>query len=123
MPAEAPHTSWNEIQYLSWSEFKQMTPSILQLEVTRLGKIIDSVHDDTDFHNGLVRARFAAKKFIVCLENAKKDRVEETCAAHLREAIANVSLRPENLDPQTEDTCRYILNRLNYVYFRIRLIY
>ena len=54
--------NWNELQFLSWREFEQMAPSILQLEVTRLGKVMQSQIDDTDFHNRLVRARFSLQQ-------------------------------------------------------------
>ena len=34
--------SWNEIQFLSWDKFKGMAPSIIQLEITRLTRIMRS---------------------------------------------------------------------------------
>ncbi len=123
MQANAPSPNWNEIQFLSWKEFRQMAPSILQLEVTRLGGLIRALGDDTEFHNPLVRARFALKEFIRCVEAAQKDTVEQSCAGHLRTAIANISFQPEGLDGGTQETCRYILDRLNYVHHRISLIY
>ena len=63
--------NWNELQFLSWTEFKQMAPSILQLEVTRLGKVMHDQIDDTDFHNSLVRARFSLRQFIGGIQHAE----------------------------------------------------
>jgi len=123
MNAGAPKIDWNELQFLSWGEFKQMTPSILGLEVTRLGKVIQSFSEDTEFHNSLVRARYSLEQFIACLSHARKETVEDTCAGHLREAIMHASFQSEGLDEATRNTCRYILDRLNYVYKRIALIY
>ena len=120
---DVSNANWNELQFLSWGEFRQMAPSILQLEVTRMGKIIRAFPADTDFHNGLVRARFVLKQFIACLEQAEQDTVEEACAEHLRTAIMSMSFRPEGLDAQTNETCDYILGRLDYIHNRIRLIY
>jgi hypothetical protein len=114
---------WNEIQFLSWSEFRQMTPSILQLEVTRLGGIIEEIHDDTEFHNSLVRARFALQRFIACVKETRKDTLEDSCVEHLRAAIMNASIQPEGLDEHTRTTLAYVIDRLNYVHDRIRLIY
>lgn len=116
-------TDWNEIQFVSWAEFKQMAPSILQLEVKRLGGIIGESHEDTDFHNSMVRARFALQRFIACIKNAQKAPVEEVCVEHLREAIMNSSVRPESLEERTHATLDYVVARLNYVHDRIRLIY
>ncbi len=123
MQAEIPNINWNEIQFLSWDEFKQMAPSILQLEVTRLGKVIGTFPTDNDFHNRLVTARFALKQFIACLQQAEKGTFEHTCCDHLRAAIMNMSLQPDGLDDAVRDTCRYVLDRLNTIYNRIRLIY
>ena len=120
---QASNPSWNEIQFVSWAEFRQMAPSILQLEVTRIGKIIQTFQENTEFHNGLVRARFALEQFVANVKQAEKNNFEETCVVHLRTAIANFPLQPDDLDAETKKTCRYILDRLNYVYHRITLIY
>ena len=123
MQREVPDSNWNELEYLSWGEFRDMAPSILQLEVTRLGTLIAGSPSDSDFHNHLVRARFALKQFIACIEQAEKDTIEATCGAHLQAAIMSMSFQPENLDPDTKKTCSYILDRLNYAHYRIGLIY
>ncbi len=123
MQAESPNTNWNELQFLSWSEFQAMAPSIVQLEITRLAKAIPRVRENTDFCNSLVRARFALTRFVACVENAEKDSVEKSCSPHLHTAIMNVSFQPDHLDKQTKATCNYVLDRLEYIYDRIRLIY
>lgn len=123
MTTKTPNLNWNEIQFLSWKEFQQMAPSILQLEITRIGKVIRSFPDDTDFHNSLVRARFELKQFVSCLKQAKKDSFEETCAPHLRAAIMSMSVQSPPTDLQTRETCGYVLDRLNYINHRISLIY
>ena len=112
----------NEIQFLSWDEFRQMAPSILQLEVTRLGTLIDAA-GATDFRNALVKARFEVKRFIACVQDAEKETVEDGCAAHLQTALLNVSLVNANLDEKTTATLHYIIDRLKYVNDRIALIY
>lgn len=117
--------SWNELQFLSWSEFKQMAPTIIQLEITRLSRVIEQGRPgaDADFRNGLVRSRFALKQFIRCIERSAKDNVEDACAVYLRTAIMNISIHVDGLDRQTAQVCKYVLNRLNYVDYRIRLVY
>jgi hypothetical protein len=122
-PTSPEKPNWNELQFLSWGEFKQMAPSILQLEVTRLGKLMQTFPGGTDFHNSLVRTRFALRRFIACIEHAEKDTVGDKCGEHLRAAIMNLSLQPEELDGESRETCSYILDRLNYTLQRIRLIY
>ncbi len=123
MHEEVPDINWNELQFLSWGEFKHTVPSILQLEVTRLGKLMGAFSGDTDLHNSVVRARFALKQFISCVERSQRDALEESSSAHLRTAIMNLSFPPRDLDAQTKETLSYVLDRLNYVYCRIGLIY
>lgn len=113
----------NEIQFLSWEEFRQMVPSILGLEVTRLGTLIDAAGGATDYRNALVKARFEVKRFIACVQDAEKDMVEDACALHLQTALLNISLVNANRDPKTAATLVYIIDRLNYVNDRIALIY
>lgn len=111
----------NEIQFLSWGEFRQMVPSILQLEVTRLGTLIEAAGEDTDFRNALAKARFEVKQFIACVQKADKATVEEVCAPHVQTALLNVSLLDR--DEDTMATLHYIIDRLQYVNDRIALIY
>ncbi len=113
----------NEIQFLRWQEFRQMAPSILQLEVTRLGTLIDASGEATNFRNALVKARFEVKGFIACVQQAEKETVEETCGPHLQAALLNVTLVNTNRDEKTTATLNYVIDRLKYVNDRIALIY
>ena len=113
----------NEIQFLSWTEFRQMAPSILQLEVTRLGTVIDASGGATDFRNALVKARFEVKQFIACVQQAEQETVEQVCALHLQAALLNVSLVNTNLNEAMTATLDYVTDRLKYVNDRIALIY
>ena len=112
----------NEIQFLSWDEFRQMAPSILQLEVTRLGTLIDEA-GATDFRNALVKARFEVKQFIACVQQTEKKRVEDACTPHLQAALLTVSLINATLDEETTATLNYVIDRLKYVIERTPLIY
>ena len=123
MQTEASKQNWNELQWLSWGEFQQMAPAILQLEVDKMQTILQDVAGDTDWRNNVVRARFAVRKFIACLADANKDTIVESCCPHLRIAIMSLSIQPDNLGTKTRDTCGYVIDRLTYIHDRIRLIY
>lgn len=111
------------MEFLSWEEFRQMAPSILQLEISRIGEIINRFPADTDFRNALVKSRFELKKFIECLAQSDKASLADNCAKHLDTAIINLAVETAGLDEKTVQTRDYILDRLNYVYKRIPLIY
>lgn len=100
-----------------------MAPSILQLEVTRLGTLIRLVGAELGVRNALVRARFELQQFILCVTEAEKERVSDACIAHLHAAL--LSLSPLNFEAQAEaaEMLNYIVNRLTYVNKRIPLIY
>lgn len=123
MPSEAPNLGWNELQFLSWSEFRHMAPSIVQLEITRLGGMIGRFSEDPDFHNALVWARFELNQFVAGLRQSEREPPDVALAAHLRVAIINIAAMPEHLDVQTKETCKYVLDRLNYLHARIFLTY
>lgn len=113
----------NEIQFLSWKEFRQMAPSILRLEVTRLGGLIDATPPEAlDVRNALVKARFEVQQFVACLENAEKA-YAKACASHLQTALLNVSIVNTNPNAEEATTLNYIADRLGYVSDRLALIY
>lgn len=113
----------NELQFVGWKEFQQMVPSIAQLEISRLDRVIETVRDESDLCNALVKARFELKQFVTKLEQAEKETLEETCAPHLEAALLTISVQSEAADESTTDTLRYIADRLSHVHDRMELIY
>ena len=113
----------NEIQFLSWKEFRQMAPSILQLEISRLDGLRAAAAGDWDFHNVLTKARYEVAQFVACLEAAEKDTLAETCGGHLHAATLALSVVLADRDAATAATLAYVLDRLRYVTARIELIY
>ncbi len=123
MATEEGQTAWNELSFLSWQAFRQMAPSILQLEVTRLSGLIDAAGGAATHRNALVKARYELKQFIACVREAGKDTIEDACAGHLQAALLNVALANVRLDRETTATLDYVADRLQYVNARIALIY
>ena len=113
----------NELQFVGWKEFRQMVPSIVRLEISRLGRVIEQVRRQPDLCNALVKARFELKTFVTCLQQAEKETLEETCAAHLQTALLTVSMQSAELDGSAAETLRYVADRLNHVNDRMELIY
>lgn len=114
---------WNELEFISWKEFQQMAPSILQLEITRISKLLQSFPSDTNFYNALVKVRFELKSFVECLEKTTQTQVESNCAAHLQNALICMPVAIQTIDPATRKILDYILDRIKYVNERIKLIY
>ena len=114
---------WNEIQFLSWDKFKGMTPSIVQLEITRITKIMRAGTLDLEDHNALVRTRFALNQFVSCLEQAQKDTFESTCGPFVAEALVNMPSPASIDDVDTAHTLTYIIDRLNDLHERLPLVY
>ena len=123
MPGRPSDPGWNELQFLSWSEFTDMAPSIIGLEAARLGKVIASSPPTAAYRNGLVHARFELQRFIRCLKGCEKGEFEAACAHHLRGAVMTLSIQTEILEPTVRATCAAVLDRLNYVHDRLHLIY
>ncbi len=115
--------NWNELEFISWKEFQQMAPSILQLEITRISRLLQSYRFDANFHNSLVKVRFELKSFIECLEKATQIQVESNCAIHLQNALICMPTANDTIDQTTHETLNYILDRIKYVNDRIKLIY
>lgn len=114
---------WNELEFISWKEFQQMAPAILQLEITRISRLLAAQPFDADFHNALVAVRYQLKKFIEYLPNVEKDGVETACAPHLNNALLNMPAPDALPDPALREILDYITDRINYVLQRIKRIY
>ena len=107
----------NELQYVPWSQFRQMVPSILGLEVVRLSRCIDQADMQTDSRNELVQVRYNLRQFIACVEQASKDAVS-ACIPHLEAALLQM-LPSAGRQPELD----YVIDRLTYIQDRIPYIY
>lgn len=100
-----------------------MAPSILQLEVTRIGKVLAKPSLAIDDRNAFVRVRYAMTKFIECIVTAQKDTIQATCEPLLTNALLSMPEPKPDFDLETTQTIDYIVDRLHYVLHRIPLIY
>ena len=104
----------NEIHYLSFQEFRQMAPAILDLEVKRLAGLIDDAHDAE--RNDLVWARHNVMESVAAIERRHRDRLASDCAPLLEAAMITIGLLTDRVD---RATLQYVLDRLAYVRDRI----
>ena len=114
---------WNELEFTSWKEFEQMAPSIIQLEISRIGNLINAAAADIDFRNVLVKARFELRAFQECLQLAGRPPLKDSCVAHLRTAIICLSIRDLLQQEETATILKYVCDRLNSVLKRTDLIF
>ena len=118
-----PKPQWNELEFTSWKEFEQMAPSIIQLEISRIGNVINAPATDIDFRNMLVKARFELRKFQESLQQADRPPLKDSCVAHLRTAIICLSIEDQIQHEETATTLKYVCDRLNSVLKRTDLIF
>ena len=123
MQLSNPKPHWNELQFLSLKEFKQMATSIIQMEISRIGDIVNASFTHIDFRNVLVQGRFDLKRFQECLQHAERPPLKDSCVAHLRTAIICLSSQTQIQDIRAATTLKYICDRLNSVLRRIDLIF
>lgn len=116
-------SDWNELDFVSWEEFRQMAPSITQLEVSRIGKLLKNLEPGSETHSVLVKARYELRCFGKCILAAALRKDAAGCLEHLRLAIINLSFHDKDLDEPAIEIRNYILDRIRYVHDRIGLIY
>lgn len=114
---------WNELEFISWKEFEQMAPSIIQLEISRIGNAINAPATEIDLRNMLVKARYELRQFQDCLQQADRPPLKDSCVAHLRSAIICLSIQNQVQDKETATTLKYTCDRLNSVLERTDLIF
>jgi len=116
-------SQWNELEFVSWKEFTQMAPSIIQLEISRIGSVINAPATDLDIRNVLVRARFELGEFQECLQLAHGPPLSDSCVAHLRTSILSLSIKNQIRDEETTITLDYVFERLISMLERIDMIF
>lgn len=119
---EAPQ-SFNEIQFLSWNEFRRMAPAIAGLEAARLARLISRLPVDHPLHNALVKARFEVGRFLEMLKTEECEEAVPALALPLGAALLSLALRQGSADDETEAALHYVVDRLQYLHDRISLIY
>jgi hypothetical protein len=120
MPSKPTQTDWNELRYISWREFRKMTPPIIKLEIDRVGKLLEKIQAGSENYNTLVKSRYELSQFVKCLEQAQFPPLNEKCTGHLSKAILNLSFKDTD---DTSEEIHYVLDRLKHVYDRIGMIY
>jgi hypothetical protein len=113
----------NELEFLSWHQFHQMAPPIMQLEITRIGDLINRVGSDLEMRNALVKVRHELVQFIAAIEHCTDGRISETMKERLNSAIVNLPLDQVTPKGDIHESLRYILDRLRSIQTRIDYIY
>lgn len=114
---------WNELEFVSWREFKQMAPPIAQLEISRLGKVIDASGDDLELRNSLVQARFALLQFVHGVSQAEAAPVPPDCIAQLETARLALNHARPQAPAAAMPTLDYVLDRVRFLQQRCRMVY
>lgn len=112
---------WNELQFVPWQSFRRMVPSIVGLEISRIGDLIE-VAASVEFRNALVKVRYELELFVEQLKTSERAAVEVD-TLHLASAILNIPIGSPGIEANTAATLEYILDRLKYVHGRIRFVY
>jgi hypothetical protein len=121
MSSKKSKPDWNELEYISWKEFKKMAPPIIKLEINHIGELLNDVKSGSDIYNAFIKTRYELPQFIECLALTNSPPLPDSCSAHLGKAILNLPTADSiGGDPKI---IHYILDRLNYVYNRIGMIY
>ena len=114
---------WNELEFVSWRQFHTMAPSILRLEISRLGDLIRRSGANLDLRNALVRSRYQLLSFLVEIDKCDDGQLSSEAKERLEAAIVNLPLDLAESESEFHSSLRYILDRLRTVQKRIDFIY
>jgi hypothetical protein len=114
--------NWNELEFTNFADFKRMAPSIIQLEITRLEKIIRSLEASDYSHNLLVKARFDLIQFKEQIQNSSA-KINDEKLEKLFSALFCISEASRDSDIMIKEKTTYILDRLNDLVNKSRMLY
>jgi len=117
------HKDWNELEFTNWNDFRRMAPAIIQLEISRLGKIISSLKATNNTHNLLVKARFDLTQFQNHIKESDEGKIIESQMEKLYSALMCVSRAYEDSDENLKSKITYINDRLTDLINKSQMLY
>ena len=109
------YQSLNELHFVERDEFIQMAPTVVQLEITRLTKILGGLEIGSDNYNSIVAARFQLRQFLNDLTVAADHSDSHLSVDRLNIAIMCISAVSSSVDTDTCDLLIYVADRLGYI--------
>ncbi len=119
---DAETGGWNELQFVSRSEFERMAPPVVQLEISRLSALMASSISDSEMYNTLVRLRYNLTTFIEMVTSSN-DLKSEEMKSILSEVLLLIGGTLEMCPNAMQDDLKYVADRVEYIYNRISFIY
>jgi len=114
---------WNELHFMNREEFARMVPTVLQLEVSRLGMVLTRFEPGTDAYNAVVTARHRVGKLREGLQSVLTSDEVADHERDLETAIMSVSIRDEDVPRDVQRELVYVADRLVYILGQMRLLY
>ena len=114
---------WNELEFTNFNDFKRMAPSIIQLEITRLGKIIYSLETTNSAYNLLIKARYDLSQFQNDIDTINEQKIEESTLVRLYSALFCIASAAEKSDKSIKSKADYVINRLNDLLNKCKMLY
>lgn len=114
---------WNEIQFLEVDELRRMAPSIVGLEIKRLGDVCARAEPGSDVYNTVVTARFELRRFLERLSEADDRKLKTDCARHLESALVCLALSKKDAEADDLGVVEYTTDRMKHILERMKLLY
>jgi len=100
-----------------------MAPSVLQLEVSRLTRLLPSFELGSDAYNSVI----AARKSVAYLQSYIQEEMDEArvkeCSLELESAILCLSVSDRKTDPNSRRVLVYVADRLVYILGQLKHLY
>lgn len=109
----------NEIHFVDRDEFLQMAPAIVQLEITRLCKMLTDLEPGSDVYTAVVATRYHLTELLKELSVQDADEGQTISAEHLRAAIMCLSVPEDTVDETIQESLVYVADRLGYILLQV----
>lgn len=114
---------WNELEFTNIADFKRMAPAIIQLEISRISKITDSLEAPEQVHNSLVKARYKLLNFKETFNNIKFEKINQDSMKELFSALYIISSAADFSNGELKSKIIYIIDRLNDFINKCHMLY
>jgi len=114
---------WNELHFVNKAEFATMAPTVLQLEVSRLSKLLPTFEVGSHGYNSVIAARRRVESLQFDIKEQMDASEVASCAADLESSIMCVSAADSEADVESSRVLVYVADRLVYILGQLHHLY
>ena len=114
---------WNELEFLSWSQFQKMAPAIVRLEARQLQRIQPQAVDCRELNTAIAWAIVTLRELATSIEQSPSAQAAYQCSGWLERAVLAITFAAGKAPAPMLPVLQNVLDHLGALQKRWMLLY